>query len=206
MELFFALAEVKFITKKNIIENLPLDKYLFIFKGWKLSIYNSINSLPIFSMKITNISESTEFYTVFGWWITVEIKIANMEGKMSLFWLSKNKLVRVKEKVLQNDLYGELIQEWKINILSKEYKTPYGNIDILAEKEGIYNILELKKDRIKLEDIKQGERYREYFKELGEETKVFVIGTSYSTDKKEYWDKHNITVCNYDEIKEKIYK
>jgi len=186
-------------SKDNKI--LPFDNYLIIFKDDNFSIHTNSKTLPIFITKLKNkkIIDNINYFSIVWKKESIRIDIKQIINKFNLIWLSNLNFQSIKEINLKEDLYI-FIKKDNSKVI-KEYNTPLGNVDLSFIKKWIIHLLELKNRKLKLEDVKQLERYYEYYNDLEIETACFLIWTWYSKKIIDYWKERNIFVLTYDEYK-----
>ena len=204
MKIIYIKWEIDFNNNKT--KDLPLDYYVIFIKTNNFSIHNCDSSLPIFSCKTDKgtLSVKKSIITFFGKSKLIEIKINKTIKEIYLPNLSINKIVKEKEINLQLKIEKQLSLLYD-NVI-KEFRTPLWNIDISYKHNNIVYLLELKKWKLKLEDVNQLIRYSEHFNELGIEVNLSLIWKEYSKAISNYAMSKNVYVFTYKKYYDKIKK
>jgi len=200
MSLLYLTSSVNFSDNK--IWDLSKWNYLFIFKAKTFQIQSSNKITPIFSCHYSRILEKENTISIFYNKNSITIKKYKQINWISLIWLTQNSLRREKEKDLKNRLVKEIESNSDLDLLWSEYPTDYWPVDILYYKRSTkeYIVLELKNRKIHERDIKQCERYLEYFQEIfSKEKKVLgiVLWTDISQKVRKYWREKGICTETY---------
>lgn len=203
-QVLFLKASINFEDTK--IWNILEWNFLFIIKENSFSIHNMSQSTCIFNCKYTKIIREHSLIKVYYQTTFLTINIKETLNFIDLSWLSFSWIQKEKEENLKKELIEKLKKEENIKILWEEYQTNYWNIDIFYfnETSKEYIVLELKNRSLKEWDIKQCERYLEYFEEIFSEDKNIkwiVIWTEVSNKIKGYSNKKNIESLTYSNFK-----
>ena len=204
MKIIYIKWEINFNNNKT--KDLPLDYYVIFIKTNNFSIHNCDSSLPLFSCKTEKgtLSVKKSTITFFSKSKFIEIKINKTIKDFSLPNLSINKIVKEQEINLQLKIEKQLSLLYD-NVI-KEFRTPLGNIDISYKHNNIVYLLELKKWKLKLEDVNQLIRYSEHFNELDIEVNLSLIWKEYSKEIYNYAISKNVYVFTYKKYYDKIKK
>ena len=181
------------ITKQNLIMHISDTQFLILSN-------NSIR--PILSVKQPSyIDINDENISIYddNKKIEYNITISNIIDRIiindNILSLGNKSMKRqesnMKESILNN--FNNYFSNSKI--LKEEYVTPYGNIDILAiNKNGFYDIIELKKRSTDLNTIDQVIKYWKYFEESGKDVNLYVIWINNNNKNISYAKDHNVHI------------
>ena len=198
MKIIYAFCEIDFENNDNKnVKSLPLDNYILMFKTSWFSIHTNWTNLPIYTTSIfdsTVIENKFWFEIISNKW-NLNIKVKKIISTIDIGKLSSNKIEKTKEINLQKELEKDIKKIYP-NV-TKEYKTPLGNIDLSYSDQNNINLLELKRNKIKLEDIKQIERYWEFYQNVWVDVKLYLIWEKYTDVLYNYLKDKNIIVCIY---------
>jgi len=195
--------EVFFQNYRN--SNLSKWEYLLIKRGNMISIENKNSVSPIFSEKdVIVLSRTWNNLKFYKKWEDKIIEL-HIYKEILLFekldnW-SKNKLGKIQERNIRDELFQNLneIEDW-LNPIKMEYETEYWNIDILAEKNWYYYIIELKKKQTSLEAVNQVLRYRDFFEWKNIKTVSFVIWKGISKKAEKFAEDNHVKLLDLNNL------
>lgn len=195
--------EVFFQNYRN--SNLSKGEYLIIKRWNMISIENKNSVSPIFSEKdVIVLSQTGNNLKFYKKW---EDKIIELHIYKEILFFekldnwSKNKLWKIQERNIRDELFQNLneIEDW-LNPIKMEYETEYWNIDILAEKNWYYYIIELKKKQTSLEAVNQVLRYRDFFEWKNIKTVSFVIGKGISKKAEKFAEDNHVKLLDLNNL------
>jgi len=186
------------------LSNLYQWNYLLIKKNNSITIHNGLLTAPIFSEKEVNVIDYGNKLVIIKKKTKKSIKIYIYK---SIFWnelinLSLNKPNKILEKDFRDKLAEnlDLVKEG-LKLIQKEFEIDYGLIDILAEKDNKYHIIELKKDKTNFNTISQVLRYKEYIEEnLKKECICYVAGNWITEESKKFAENNWVVVLNFETL------
>jgi len=170
-----------------------------------ISIENKNSVSPIFSEKdVIVLSRTWNNLKFYKKWEDKIIEL-HIYKEILLFekldnW-SKNKLGKIQERNIRDELFQNLneIEDW-LNPIKMEYETEYWNIDILAEKNWYYYIIELKKKQTSLEAVNQVLRYRDFFEWKNIKTVSFVIWKGISKKAEKFAEDNHVKLLDLNNL------
>lgn len=120
----------------------------------------------------------------------IEINVEEVLYYQELLNWSTNKISIIKtEKNLRDYIYDNIDKLLGIKTVEKhkEFKTPVGDVDILAiDVYGTYHILEVKRGKASLAACSQLERYCNYFVDISKNVRDYIISPDISEGARQY--------------------
>lgn len=121
---------------------------------------------------------------------TIVIDIKEVLHYQELLDWSTNKISITKtEKNLRDYIYDNIEELLSIKIVEKykEFKTPVGDVDILAiDIYGTYHVLEVKRAKANLAACSQLERYCNYFVDISKSVRDYIVSPDISEGARQY--------------------
>ena len=194
------------ITFSNwLIKTLYEDNYLLLFKDNSFLVHTLWQVTHIYSCEIDKViitEKSLDILSKKDWLIRVDI-LENY-NEISLANLSTNKLEKSLEEDKKNYVLSKLETRLGMFLVSTEYQTETGRIDILAtnKEKNTYYVLELKNREVKEKDINQCLRYLDDLSLLlwQNEIKWYVIWTWCSDKVKKYSQEKGVQSLIYNDL------
>lgn len=133
---------------------------------------------------------------------TIIINLEKIYHYQELQDWSTNKIDITKtEANLRDKLAADIHKIINANFIEvfKEFKTPFGVIDILAiDNQGIYHVVEVKRARSTLSTCSQVSRYCQYFNDIMMNVKGYIASPEISKNALKYANQHSQTYLKVD--------
>jgi len=106
--------------------------------------------------------------------------------------------LRTRMKMTENDLREQIVENVSqivgedVTEVFKEYRTPYGPVDLLVTAAGRDHVIEVKRGRATVSACTQLLRYLEYFKETGSDATGWLMAPEITDNARKYCEKHGL--------------